>query len=229
MKPEFSISLMCMDFMDMKTQISILNERCDGYHIDIMDGHYCKNITLSPDFMKACSSVTKKPMDVHLMTTNPNDWIELCSTAGASMISPHAETMNTDAFRTLNLIKSLGCKVGVTLNPATSLDTIKYYLHKIDVLTIMTVDVGYAGQAFIEEMLDKIAYAKQLRKENNYHYKIMIDGSCNEKTYKRLYEAGADVFILGTSGLFNLDEDLDVAYDKMQKIFCDVTGVNLKR
>lgn len=227
MKNQFKVSLMCMDFLDMKNQIAVLDEKCDGYHIDIMDGHFCKNITLSPDFMKACSKVAKKPMDVHLMTTNPNDWIELCAKAGAWMISPHAETINTDAFRTLNLIKSFGCKTGVTLNPATTLESIRHYLNRIDVLTIMTVDVGYAGQPFIEEMLDKIAEAKRLREEFGYTYEIMIDGSCNEKTFKKLYDAGADTFILGSSGLFNMHEDLATACDIMHEKFKEQTQATL--
>ena len=79
---------MCMDFLDIKHQIEVLDQKADGYHIDIMDGHYCKNITLSPDFMRACARVAKKPMDVHLMTTNPNDWIDACAQAGAALISP---------------------------------------------------------------------------------------------------------------------------------------------
>lgn len=227
MKPEFTVSLMCMDFLDMKHQLEVLDKNVDGYHIDIMDGHYCKNITLSPDFIKACARVAVKDMDVHLMTTNPNDWIELCAKAGARMISPHAETINTDCFRTLNRIAELGCKVGVTLNPATPLSYCKHYLNRIDVLTLMTVDVGFAGQPFIEEVLDKIAEAKRLREENGYHYKIMIDGSCNQKTFKRLYDAGADVFILGTSGLFNLDDNLQAACDKMKENFQNETGVLL--
>ena len=106
MRPEFTASLMCMDLLDIKHQIEVLDGELDGYHIDIMDGHYCKNITLSPDFMKACARVAKKPMDVHLMTTNPNDWIDACAAAGAAMISPHAETINTDCFRTLNRIRA---------------------------------------------------------------------------------------------------------------------------
>lgn len=225
MKPEFSVSLMCMDFLDMKNQIEILNNQVDGYHVDIMDGHYCKNIMLSPDFIRACASVAQKPMDVHLMTTCPNDWIELCADAGASLISPHAETINTDCFRTLNHIRSVGCKVGVTLNPATPLSYCKHYLNRIDVLTLMTVDVGFAGQAFITEMLNKIEEARRLRAECGYHYKIMIDGSCNAKTYQMLYEAGADIFILGSSGLFNLDEDLLTACGKMKNEFYRATGV----
>ena len=227
MKPLFTVSLMCMDFLDMKNQIDVLNEKFDGYHMDVMDGHFCKNITLSPDIIKAVGKAAKKPMDVHLMTTEPNDWIKSCAEAGAELISPHAETINTNAFRTINRIKDLGCKTGVTLNPATPLAYCKEYLGRIDVLTIMTVDVGFAGQPFIREMLDKIKEAKKLREENGWHYHIMIDGSCNKKTFKDLYAAGAECFILGSSGLFSLDEDLRVACAKAKKIFEEETGVKL--
>lgn len=227
MKPEFSVSLMCMDLLNIRNQIEALNEFVDGYHVDIMDGHYCKNITLSPDFVAVCAKVAQKPIDVHLMTTEPNDWIDACARAGAALISPHAETINTDCFRTLNRIKDAGCRVGVTLNPATPLSYCRHYLDRIDVLTLMTVDVGFAGQPFIPEMLDKIAEAKHLREENGWHYKIMIDGSCNRKTFGSLYRAGSDVFVLGSSGLFRLDADLRAAYRKMQVQFQEETGVQL--
>ena len=224
MKNEFKVSLMCMDFTDLRHQIEILDEEMDGYHIDIMDGHFCKNITLSPDFAKAVGRIAKKPMDVHLMTTNPNDWIDACAEAGVRMISPHAETINTDAFRTLNHIAEKGCEIGVTLNPATPLSYCQHYLNRIDVLTIMTVDVGFAGQPFIAEMLDKIREAKALREKNGYHYRIMIDGSCNKKTFKRLYQAGVDDFILGNSGLFSKSEDLREACRLCKREFADETG-----
>ena len=223
MKIEFSPSLMCMDFLKMKEQLEILNTRMDMYHVDIMDGHYCKNITLSPDLIKTFAKVATLPMDVHLMTTNPTDWIEIVAKAGATYISPHAETINTDAFRVMNLIRSLGCKTGVVLNPATPLSFVEPYLNRIDLLTIMSVDVGFAGQPFIEEMLDKIREAKRFREEKGYTYKIQIDGSCNKNTYKRLKEAGVEVFIVGSSGLFGLDQDLNKACDLMFKQFEEAT------
>ena len=180
-----------------------------------MDGHYCKNITLSPDMVRAFRKVATLPMDVHLMTTNPGDWLDVVADAGADIISVHAETIIGDAFRTLNRIEELGCEKGLVLNPATTLDSVKHYLNRIDLLTIMTVDVGFSGQPFIEEMLDKIQEAKELRKEKGYHYRIQIDGSCNPKTFRRLKEAGADVFIVGSSGLFGLDPDVNKAFDLM--------------
>lgn len=218
-RPEFAVSLMCMDFLDMRHQLEVLNRRADLLHVDLMDGHYCKNITLSPDLIRTFAKVATVPMDVHFMTTTPSDWLEVCAQAGAKILSPHAETINTDAFRTMNLIEALGCRKGVTLNPATPLDTIRHYIERIDLLTIMTVDVGFAGQPFIEQMLAKIEEAAELKAQKGYGYRIQIDGSCNPKTFKRLMNAGAEVLILGSSGLFRLDEDLDVAYDKMLASF----------
>lgn len=224
MKVMFSPSLMCMDLLNIKEQIEILNERADFYHVDIMDGHFVKNITLSPDFVKAISPVCKAPLDCHLMVTEPDNYIESLAAAGAAYICPHAETINSDAFRIINRIKNAGCKVGVVLNPATPLSYIKHYIHLLDKITIMTVDPGFAGQPFIREMLDKIREAKALKEENGYKYLIEVDGSCNERTFKDLYEAGTEVFIVGSSGLFNLDKDLKVAWDKMIENMEKATG-----
>lgn len=206
---------MCMDFLQMKEQLEVMNSRMDLYHVDIMDGHYCKNITLSPDLVAAYSKVASLPMDCHLMTTNPGDWIEALAKAGASYISPHAETINVDAYRILNMIENLGCRPGVVLNPASPLSYAEPYLNRIELLTLMTVDVGFAGQPFIEEVLAKVALAKRWREERGYHYQIQIDGSCNSKTYRRFTEAGADILIVGSSGLFGLNEDLEAAIDQM--------------
>lgn len=220
----FAPSLMCMDFLEMRKQLEVLNRRADLLHVDIMDGHYCRNITLSPDMIRTFAKVATLPMDVHLMTTNPGDWLEACAEAGAKILSPHAETINGDAFRTLNLIERLGCKPGVTLNPASSLELVRYYVERLHILTIMTVDVGFAGQPFIEPMLRKIEDAAELKAKNGYGYLIQIDGSCNERTYKRLVDAGAEVLIVGSSGLFNMDPDLDKAYDIMLAAFAKATA-----
>lgn len=218
------LSLMCMDFLHIHEQIETLNGLADYYHIDIMDGHFAKNLSLSPDFMKAVAPAMKLPMDVHLMTDFPDDWIENSAKAGAEYISPHAETINKDAFRILDKIEKLGCKKGVTLNPATPLSYISQYMSRLDMITIMTVDVGFAGQKFIPEMLDKIAEAKRLRDENDWHYKIMVDGSCNVQTFRRLYEAGVDVFVVGSSGLFNLNPNVETAFSMMFDNFEKETG-----
>ncbi|MGN0467105.1 MAG: D-allulose 6-phosphate 3-epimerase [Acutalibacteraceae bacterium] len=223
-KPMFSPSLMCMDFLEIKKQTETLNNLCDFYHVDIMDGHYVKNITLSPDFVKAFTQVARRPVDCHLMTENPDDFIEPLVKAGAAFISPHAETINKDAFRIINKIRSFGCKAGVVLNPATPLSYIAHYLDRIDKLTIMTVDPGFAGQPFIPQMLEKIRQAKELKELNDFHYLIEVDGSCNEKTFKELYKAGTEIFVVGTSGLFSKDKDLKKAWEIMLEEFYKQTG-----
>lgn len=219
MEKMFSPSLMCMDILKMEKQMKDLNKHASMYHIDIMDGHYVKNITLSPMFVKAARRATDLPLDVHLMVTNPGDYVEELAKAGATYICPHAETINAEAFRVINQIKALGCKVGVVLNPATPLDAIKHYIHLLDKITFMSVDPGFAGQKFIPEVLDKIKEAKRLKEEKGYNYLIEVDGQCNSKTFKELKEAGVEVYIVGNSGLFDLAPTLDAAWDKMIEIF----------
>ena len=212
----FAPSLMCMDLGKIKEQFAVMDQYMKLYHVDIMDGHFCKNMALTPGILKSFREHTNTDIDVHLMTTNPSDWIEMCAAAGATYISPHAETINTDAFRTMQMIQKLGCKCGVVLNPATPLSYVESYLEYIDMLTIMTVDIGFAGQKFIDQMYNKIMQAKELREKNGYHYKIQIDGHCNKENYRQLAEAGADVLIVGNAGLFGLDQYLDTACRKME-------------
>ncbi|MDO4478795.1 MAG: D-allulose 6-phosphate 3-epimerase [Lachnospiraceae bacterium] len=229
MKPIWNPSLMCMDFMDMKNQLDILNKRADMYHFDIMDGHFVPNITLSPDMAKAMAPYCEIPMDFHLMVEEPAQFIDACAAAVKPMTDkgivsyfcPHAEVISGKAFRIMDQIHAAGFKTGVVLNPETPLCMVESYLQKVDKITILSVDPGFAGQPFIPEMLDKIAEAKALREANpdKYHYIIEIDGSCNKKTFKILAEAGVESFIVGSSGLFNNDPDLVKAWDIMADTF----------
>jgi D-allulose-6-phosphate 3-epimerase len=215
----FSPSLMCMDLTKFREQIEVLNDRAHFYHVDIMDGHFVKNLTLSPFFIKELKKISKLPIDAHLMVSNPMDFIDMTIQSGADYISVHAETIIADAYRIINKIKEKGKKLGVVLNPATPLEVTKHYIHHVDQLTIMTVDPGFAGQKFISEMLDKIDEAKMWKQENNYQYLITVDGSCNKKTFKQLVTAGAEVLIVGSSGLFDLDKSIEKAWDLMIQNF----------
>lgn len=227
MKKEYlSPSLMCMDFLHAAEQLEIFEKNFDALHFDIMDGHFCKNLALSPAFLQAVCAACHLPVDVHLMATRPDDFlIDAVAGAGAACISLHAEVINRDGFRLMDKIEKLGCKKGLVLNPSTSLDSVKYLLGRIDLLTVMTVDVGFAGQRFIFEMLDKIKEACRLREENGWTYLIQIDGGCRREHYKLLHDAGADAYIVGNAGLFSLDPDLQTACDKMRRQFSTaVTG-----
>ena len=219
MSAKFSPSLMCMDLTLFKEQITAMNKRADFYHVDIMDGNYVRNITLSPFFIENLKKITTVPIDVHLMVNHPEDIIPMCLESGADIISFHPETANNKIFRLLNQIKDAGKKCGVVLNPATPAESIAEYAHLLDKVTVMSVDPGYAGQKFIPESLNKIRKLINMRKNNGYHYLTEIDGSCNEKTFGQIAESGVDVFIVGTSGLFSLHEDVSQAWDRMIEIF----------
>lgn len=225
MRTLISPSLMCMNLMDIKHQLSVLDKHADFLHIDIMDGHYVKNITLSPFFIEQIRPHTQLAIDVHLMVEQPTDFIDAIAKAGADYICPHAETINRDAYRVINQIRNLKKKVGIVLNPATPVSFIHHYIHLIDKITVMTVDPGYAGQPFIPEMIEKIKELRDLKAENGYQYLIEIDGSCNQRTYKSLLEAGAEVLIVGSSGLFNLHNDLDGAWALMESHINEAKGV----
>jgi D-allulose-6-phosphate 3-epimerase len=225
MKPLFNPSLMCMNFLDIKNQVEILNTRADMLHFDLMDGHFVKNITLSPDIAKAIAPVCAIPMDFHLMCTEPGDYLEPLAKAIAPMnekgiqsyFCPHAEVISGQGFRLIDEIRSAGFKVGVAVNPETPLNAIQSYMHKLDKITFMSVDPGFAGQPFIPEILDKVREAKEIKEANpeKYHFIIEIDGSCNSSTYKILADAGIESFIVGSSGLFKNDPDLIKAWDIM--------------
>jgi len=221
MRALFAPSLMCADFLNLSGQLNVLNRRADFLHADIMDGHFCPNIALSPDMVRTISGACSVPIDAHLMTTAPNHWIPLLADCGARCITLHAETILTDAFRTLRRIETLGCKKGAALNPATPLSFASAYLDQLDMLTFMTVDPGYAGQAFIPQVLRKMEDARELKEKHGYTYLIQADGACNPNTFKKLRDAGAEVFVMGSSGLFLNDPDLDMSYDLMLKRFKD--------
>ncbi|GCF93823.1 allulose-6-phosphate 3-epimerase [Enterococcus florum] len=205
---KLSPSLMCMDLGKFNEQIAYLNTVMDYYHIDIMDGHYVNNMTLSPWFIEQLQAHTDVPLDAHLMVTNPVEYVEPLLDLGVEVISIHAEHLNGHAFRVSQTIKAQGKKMGVVINPETPMELILDYLHLIDIVTVMTVDPGFAGQKFIVESLNKVRWLKDYRETNELGFLIQIDGSCNEKTYSRMLEAGADILIIGSSGLFSLDEDI---------------------
>ncbi|PLS32128.1 ribulose-phosphate 3-epimerase [Bifidobacterium margollesii] len=215
MGTKFAVSLMCMDFANAARQITVLNRYADSYHFDVMDGHFAPNLALSPDWIKALTPYSTVRNEVHLMAEDPGRWLEPLAEAGADVISPHIETLHANAFRTMNRIRELGCGTGLVVNPMTPFEDVKMVLPRVDLLTFMTVDVGFAGQPFIDEVLDKIREAVEYRQEHGLDYEIQIDGHCFEGTFAKAHASGADTLILGNAGLFSLSDDLDVAWGKM--------------
>ena len=211
----FSPSLMCMNLSQFEYQIRFLDVHADYFHVDIMDGHFVPNLTLSPFFISEARKLTNKIIDAHLMVEDPVLISTLCIDAGADMISFHPETTNGKAFRLIDSLQKKGCKVGVVLNPETPIIAAEDYYELADKVTIMTVDPGFAGQPFIMQSLRKISQVRDLKVAKGYHFKIEIDGSCNAKTFSNLIRAGSEGFVLGNSGLFSLDSDIEKAWSKM--------------
>jgi ribulose-phosphate 3-epimerase len=176
----------------------------DWIHIDVMDGHFVPNITMGPAIIAALRKTTKLPFDVHLMIENPENYIEAFATAGADIITVHVEAAN-HLHRTIDQIKKLGKKPGVSLNPATPLAQIEEILPDIDLLLIMTVNPGFGGQQFIKNTLPKIAKARNLLSALPDKPLLEVDGGVNLKNIKNIAQAGADVFVAGASIFGNKD------------------------
>jgi len=200
-------SLLSADFSDLKNEILSLGNDVDYLHLDIMDGIFVPNITFGPiivkSIVKTSKSIKKFIFDTHLMIKEPERYIKNFAEAGSDIITVHEEaTIHLD--RTVSLIKSFGIKAGVALNPSTSVNNLKYIMNKLDLILIMSVNPGFGGQKFIDYTLDKIEEVKKLRDEINPELIIEVDGGINRENIKRVYNAGADLFVAGSS-VFNAD------------------------
>lgn len=190
-------SILSADFGRLKEEVAALDKAgADLIHCDVMDGKFVPNLTFGAAIIKSVRANTHLPLDVHLMVENPDIMLETFAKAGADILTVHAEAC-PHLDRTLSKIKELGCKVGVSLNPATSEDVLQYVLDKIDVILIMTVNPGFGGQSFIISQLDKIARVKELIGSRNI--KIEVDGGINPLTAAECVAAGADILVAGTT------------------------------
>ena len=198
-------SILAADFTILEQQIKLVEKGgADWLHCDIMDGHFVPNISFGPLVVAAAKRVTELPVDVHLMIENPDDYLDAFINAGADYISIHVEEV-VHLNRTVQRIKELGAKVGVVINPATPVASVKDIAEYIDLLLIMTVNPGFGGQSFIPNSLNRIGEAVNLRKELGAEYLIEIDGGVNAATAKSALQAGVDVFVAGSS-IFNADD-----------------------
>ncbi|NLM03941.1 MAG: ribulose-phosphate 3-epimerase [Clostridiales bacterium] len=208
-------SILSADFSKLAEEIKMVEEAgCDLLHIDVMDGHYVPNITIGPVVIKSIKGKTNLPFDVHLMIENPDKYIKDFVEAGADIITVHAES-SVHLHRTIQNIKSMGVKVGVSLNPATSLDILEYILDDLDMVLIMTVNPGFAGQNFIEGMIPKIKKLRQIISERNLDIDIQVDGGIKPDNINLVVEAGANIIVAG-SAIFKSD-DVEATVKEMRK------------
>ena len=191
-------SILSADFINIKNEIkSIETSGADLVHLDIMDGHFVPNITFGPFIIKQFRKLTDLPFDAHLMIENPTNYIKDFKDAGCNMITVHLET-EKHLHRTLQLIKSLGIKSGVSINPHSSIEFLKYVGDLVDILLIMTVNPGFGGQKYIKKAGEKIKEAVVLRKKLNLNFEVSVDGGVNKETFQEIKNLGADILITGS-------------------------------
>ena len=192
-------SILSADFGQLGNEIKRLEEGgADMIHVDVMDGHFVPNLTIGPPVIKALRNYSTLPFDVHLMIAPVHKYIEDYARAGADIITIHPET--TDNLESsINLIKKLNKKIGLSLNPDTPIDTIKKNLSSIDLVLIMSVYPGFGGQKFIPEVVNKIKELKNIKKKQNIEFDIEVDGGINFDNSKLVITAGANILVSGTT------------------------------
>ncbi|GAA5445861.1 ribulose-phosphate 3-epimerase [Microbulbifer sp. NBRC 101763] len=203
-------SILSADFARLGEEVdNVLAAGADWVHFDVMDNHYVPNLTIGP---MVCQALRKHgvqaPIDVHLMVEPVDDMIRMFADTGATYITFHPEA-SRHPDRSLQLIRSLGCKAGLVFNPATSLDAAKYVMDKLDMILLMSVNPGFGGQKFIPATLEKLREARQLIDASGYDIRLEIDGGVNRDNIAEIAAAGADTFVAG-SAIFNTSDYAEV-------------------
>ena len=188
-------SILSSDFANLEAEIKRLEENgADWVHVDVMDGHFVPNLTIGAPVVKAIKPVTKLPMDVHLMIENPAKYVKDFALAGADVITFHYEATKETTFDVINIIKSYGVKVGLSIKPKTPISAIKPYLDMVDLVLVMTVEPGFGGQKFMEDCADKIIEVKAYA---NKDIIVEVDGGINAETAQHCKKCGADALVAG--------------------------------
>ena len=192
-------SLLAADFARLKEEIDAVEAAgADWLHLDVMDGHFVPNISFGPPVIAALRRYTRLPFDVHLMVTPADPVIAACIDAGADHVSIHPES-GPHLHRSLQMIRARGKKAGVVLNPATSVESVRWVLDIVDIILVMTVNPGFGGQQFLDSQLPKIAELRQIINSTGRNIALQLDGGVTPTTAGRAIDAGADTLVAGTA------------------------------
>ena len=198
-KIKIAPSILAADFSKLGEEISAITEAgADYVHVDVMDGHYVPNLTIGPEVIKDIRKCTKIPFDVHLMITPVNPLLEEFIESGSDIVTFHPEAED-DPLATVKIIKSLGCKVGISLNPSTKINVLNELIEEIDLILVMTVVPGFGGQSFMHDQLEKIQNIRTLIDTSGKDIELEVDGGINFETSRLAINAGANVLVAGTS------------------------------
>ena len=192
-------SILTADFLNLGEQIATAEQAgVDYIHVDVMDGRFVPNLTIGPLITAALRRATSLPLDVHLMIVEPERYIEDFAKAGADIITVHQE-VSPHLHRTLQAIRDLGCRAGVSINPATPVNTLDDAIYACDLVLVMTVNPGFGGQSLIPEAVGKISQVRQMVRDRGLNVEIEADGGINARTIASIVQAGAETIVAGSA------------------------------